>query len=153
MLLLLLLPHSPSPSPLLPSPSPSPSPLSVQLALLSALPAGYEGPGANVTAVGANGGCAKTPAPQLSEDVTAQQPGDGVCGGDDVLAPGTYNLTQEAPPGTTFLRWDLYNATDGTFLDSLSDPVISLQLDDAVTVVAVFSSPDLPSPSPALSPR
>jgi hypothetical protein len=140
----------PSPSPAVPSPSLLPP---VQLALLSAFPAGYSGASASVSAASTSSSCVKQPAPQLGANATLQQPGDGLCGSDGLVAPGTYTLTAEAPPGTTFLRWELYNATDGRLLTSLPDAVATLQLDSAVTVVAVFSSPGSPSPSPTLSPR
>jgi hypothetical protein len=82
----------------------------------------------------------------LSGSVTVQQPGAGLC---EPLPPGTYLLTQVVPPGTTLVRWEVFNATTGAPITILTTPSITLPLDGSVTVVAVYSAPGLPSPSPA----
>jgi hypothetical protein len=66
---------------------------------------------------------------------------------------GQYNLTQQAPAGTTFVRYDVYNATTEALITSITDPSGSFDLTGDITVVAVYSVPGLPSPSPAASPR
>jgi hypothetical protein len=136
---------SPSPSPAAPLASPSPAPVPAQLALLSQFPPNYGGPTANISAVGP-GSCVKSPSTMLGGSVTVQQPGAGLC---EPLPPGTYQVTQVPPPGTTFVRWDVFNATTGALISSPTNPSITLPLDGSVTVVAVYSAPGLPSPSPA----
>ena len=148
---------SPSPSPQLPvaspSPSPGPGPAQIQLALLSKYPDGYTNPAtANISAIGA-GTCLEDPSTRLQGSVTVQQPGAGLCGANGLVPAGAYNVTQDPAPGTSFVGWEVYNATTGQLINSFTTPNLELTVTGDVTIVAVYSVPGLPSPSPAATPR
>jgi hypothetical protein len=147
----------------LPSATPSNVPLAVgqaitcvaefsllpKLALLSEFPAEYNGITANLTASSGNDTCSEAPSTRLLPPVTVAQPGAGRCGTDGYVEPGTYALTQVAPIGTEFVRWDVYNITSGTpVLVSSGTPTASLAGSDSFTVVAVYKLPGTPSPAP-----
>jgi hypothetical protein len=134
------------------SPSPSPTPqqqAQIPLGLLANLPGGYTGTNPTITATGP-GNCTKAPSTRLEGSVSVTNPGQGLCG---LVPAGTYTLTQNAPGGINFVRWEVYNATTGTLISTSTDPSITLQLTGGVTVVAVYSAPGQPSPSPVASPR
>ncbi|WIA11284.1 hypothetical protein OEZ85_011408 [Tetradesmus obliquus] len=161
-------PASPSPNPQLPSPSPAaspsptpaaspsptPSPLP-RLALISQFPAGYTGPGANLSAISTNDSCVKLNSPIVNgTTLTPQQPGNGQCNGPNGnVQPGNYSLTQTALAGTVFVRWDVYDLTNNVNASNPNLAAVVLSGTISVTLVAVYDyapspSPGVPSPSP-----
>jgi hypothetical protein len=125
-----------------------------KLALLSDFPASYTDATANISAAGAGGSCVEEPSTRLSlPSVSVQQPGTGLCGSNGLLPAGQYSLTQEAPAGTSFERYEVYNATSGDLITTILTPSSTFDLTGDISVVAVYSVPGLPSPSPVASPR
>jgi hypothetical protein len=92
----------------------------LQLSLLSQVNAApgfpYTGSGGRLTALGpSNSSCSKLPSDLVSSTVNATTPGPGgQCGAANLAAAGQYNLTQVAPNGTIFVRWECYNVTGGS---------------------------------------
>jgi hypothetical protein len=68
------------------------------------------------------------------------------------MPAGTYTLTQDPAPGTSFVGWEVYNATTGDLINTFTNPTLTLPIAGDVTVVAVYSVSGLPSPSPAATP-
>jgi hypothetical protein len=128
-----------------------------KLALISQFPPEYTGPSANLSAVNAaiSAICVKPFSPRLGQNnVTVLQPGPGNCGpnNDGMMPPGTYALSQSAPKGTEFDRWDCYDISSGNATNPQDVDAITLENSDAVTCVAVYTLVPTPSPSPSPSP-
>jgi hypothetical protein len=125
-----------------------------KLALLSQFPDSYTGDTANISAAGTGGSCVEAPSTRLSlPSVSVQQPGAGLCSDNGLRPAGQYSLTQDTPPNTSFVRYEVYNATTGDLIQNITTPSGTFNLNGDITVVAVYSVPGLPSPSPAASPR
>jgi hypothetical protein len=112
-----------------------------QLSLLSEVsaPAGfpYTGVGASLIAVGpANSNCTKAPSTLVSGTVNATAPGaGGLCSA--VGSPvGQYNLTQQPPAGTTFVRWECFNVAGGAAGAPQLGASVNLVLNDVWTCIA-----------------
>jgi hypothetical protein len=73
-----------------------------------------------------------------SNNVTIVAPGQGLCGVDGSVPPGPYNLTQVAPPGTSFDGWVCYNVTGNSSMMIGTDPSVLLQNAQSVTCVANY---------------
>jgi hypothetical protein len=125
-----------------------------KLALISQFPDAYQGATANLSADSSGGSqqCVKAPSQRLG-DVSVLQPGDGQCGSNGLVAPGTYTLDQAAPAGTVFLRWELFDITTGTALGPELGSSVTLSGNMSVTAVAVYGLLVSPSPSPSQLPR
>jgi hypothetical protein len=139
------------PSPIPPTPSPSPAP--GKLSLVSELPPNYPGvDGGNLTATGPDT-CVQAPSPVLGiGGVTITAPGAGQCNGPSgTMPPGSYNLTQTAPPGLIFVGWTCYDTTSGSPIIISVLPSTNLPSGASVTCKAKYEYP--PSPSPGVSPR
>ncbi|KAF6262366.1 hypothetical protein COO60DRAFT_1636040 [Scenedesmus sp. NREL 46B-D3] len=120
-----------------------------KLALISQFPDSYTGSTATLTAISPAGTCSKVPSPRLNESgVTVLQPGPGWCNGDGRMQPGSYELAQLAPGGTTFLRWECYNITSGVAELLQSRTSVVLSGSESVTCVAVYGVPSPVSPAP-----
>ncbi|WIA38755.1 hypothetical protein OEZ86_002048 [Tetradesmus obliquus] len=123
---------------------PAPAPKLPKLALISQFPAGYNGPGANLTATITPGGqttCIKLLSPQLNKNgTTLTAPGEGLCNTNGTMPPGTYNLDQRPPQGTEFDRWDCYDVSGTTpGQPDVDVDSVTLQEGDVITCVAVFT--------------
>jgi hypothetical protein len=129
-------------------------PGSTRLALLSQFPAGYTGVGADVNATSSNDSCIKLDSPIVNPPtVTPQQPGAGQCGGPNgVVQPGDYQLREQPPSGTIFVRWDCYDLINNqTLTQTGSLGTLTLPSGLSVTCVAVYEY--APSPSPGVPSR
>jgi hypothetical protein len=73
-----------------------------KLSLLSQLPPEYptSSATANVAANSGNDTCIKNPSTRMLPPLTAAQSAAGQCATTSYVQPGTYGLTQTAPPGT-----------------------------------------------------
>jgi hypothetical protein len=119
------------------------------LALLSEFPAEYTSPvTANLSATSGNDTCTKAPSTRLQPPLTAAQSAAGQCGTSGFVEPGTYALAQQAPAGTVFVRYDLYNMSSGTPVLLPAGTPVSLAGSDSLTAVAVYRLPGSPSPAP-----
>jgi hypothetical protein len=112
-----------------------------QLSLLSQVnaPVGfpYVGSGGNLTAVGpSSSSCNKAQSSLVSSTVNATSPGAGAQCGASASAVGQYNLTQQAPAGTTFVRWECYNVTGGTAGVPALGPSVNIVLNEMWTCIA-----------------
>jgi hypothetical protein len=112
-----------------------------QLSLLShvAAPAAmpYSQLGGNLTAVGpSNSNCSKPQSDLVSARVNVTSPGVGAQCGATAVAVGQYTLSQVAPAGTMFLRWECYNITGGSEGTPLIGARITIMLNELWTCVA-----------------
>lgn len=94
-----------------------------------------------------NDQCIKAPSPVEGNDANVTDPGAGLCG--NGVDPGTYGLTQVAPPGTVFDKWVCYNTTTGAAITT-TPAAQPLAAGQAVTCVAEYVLASSPSPSPAV---
>lgn len=121
--------------------------LAPTLALVSSFTgASYTGPGANLSATALNDTCTRAPSPIVGvAGVTIVNPGPGLCGatGSGTVAAGVYSLTQSAPSGTVFLRWDCFNTTSGSAILLVTGvtTITITQSNTSTTCVAVYSVP------------
>ena len=85
----------------------------------------------------------------LGSGATVTNPGAGLCG--SIVLPGTYDLSQVAPPGTVFGQWVCYNTSTGTVI-STGETAQTLAAGEAATCVAQYLLASSPSPSPGVAP-
>jgi hypothetical protein len=62
------------------------------------------------------------------------------------MEAANYTLAQTAPAGTTFLRWECYNISNGTAVLMPNSTAVNLAANMSVTCVAVYALPASPSP-------
>ncbi|WIA18464.1 hypothetical protein OEZ85_009921 [Tetradesmus obliquus] len=115
-----------------------------KLALISRYPDSYNGPPANLTAIGANGlnaSCIQAPSQRLGQNgTTIEQPGAGLCGVNGTMPIGKYNLGQSPPPGLSFDGYICYDVVNTTYSTARGDDMddVQLQRNDLVTCVATY---------------
>lgn len=115
-----------------------------KLALISRYPDSYNGPPANLTAIGANGlnaSCIQAPSQRLGQNgTTIEQPGAGLCGVNGTMPIGKYNLGQSPPPGLSFDGYICYDVVNTTYSTARGDDMddVQLQRNDVVTCVATY---------------
>jgi hypothetical protein len=101
-------------------------------------PAGfpYTGVGGSLTATGPSSSCNKATSDLINATITITSPGAGAQCGAAARAVGQYSLTQVAPAGTTFVRWDCYNITGGTEGVPVSGTSVTLAVNEVWSCVA-----------------
>jgi hypothetical protein len=125
-----------------------------QLALLSQLPAAYNGtatPALTASPDGVGPSCIRSPSARIDANITITAPGSaGLCGAPGDLQARSYSLGQAAtPPNTTFDRWQCYSVSGSSFtLLNLTAPnTVELNAGGLTTCVALYTMTVLPTQS------
>jgi hypothetical protein len=81
-----------------------------------------------------NDTCVKAPSTRLNDTagITILTPGPGFCKEDGSMPPGSYNLSQNPPPGVVFDRWECYDISNGTAV--MLSTVTSVDLSGSKTI-------------------
>jgi hypothetical protein len=116
--------------------------LAPKLALTSEYPPSYQGPTANLTATSTNNDtCVEAPSTRLNATagITVVTPGPGFCREDGSMPPGNYTLTQVAPPGVVFDRYECFEIVNGTAVPIMMPAGVDLSGNKTVSCKAVYT--------------